>query len=417
MRARLAAADPAMAARVIGGLVDVALRAARPLLVRAERVEIARRLAGGPDDVDALADAVGLAADLGVNPVGLADGGVDGAGAEPYAAAEWMVQRCLERERPEPTIEADAATLRRLTTAPSALRPELIVGTDFPGPLGLAHRLYRSYGLTAPRVRLGLADRPPSQVRFAFGAGGRSAAHLVPPDDLVAITLPPRFLAAPAVPYLDPFLGEPWSLVRVDRAAEALLGTTGTRVLDPAALVLNALLAEMATRLPLWAPVGDALGVGDLGAIRGVPLPATAAAVRRLLASRVSLQGNVRLKEAAVLLAAEGVEAVDGIETGLRALLGRAVVPPTVPTTDVEVVEVDAALADAAVAAGSVEVLLRALPRLGATSDEIVVTVPHARRREVERLLAALADVLLVVAAEEYALLPVAPTSMPTAPV
>jgi len=61
MRTRLAAADPATTARVVGGLVDAALRAARPLLVRAERAEIARRLAGRADDVDSLAEVGGQA--------------------------------------------------------------------------------------------------------------------------------------------------------------------------------------------------------------------------------------------------------------------------------------------------------------------------------------------------------------------
>lgn len=412
VRNRLAAADPTMAASIVSSLVEAALRAARPAMIRAERVEIASRLMGRADLMGSLSTAVGLAADLGVNAVILAEGGIDNPPPEPYAAAEWLVQQCLEREQPEPIIQAEPRTLTRLTTPPRMLRAELILGTEPPSPLGVAHRLYRSYGVTLPVVRLRLEDERTSQVRFSFGAGGHSAAHLVPSDDLAVVTLPPRDLPTPAAPYLDPFLGDSWALVPADLVVDALVGTSGARVLDPAAVVLNSLLAEMATRLPLWAPTGDALGLDQLGQFEGLPMQAISAAVRHLLASRVSLQSDARMKEAAILLAAARLSAIDQIEAGLRALLGRAVVPPTARTTGVVVVEIDEALATAATVAGSIEILVKARPELLTATSDLIVTVPHPLRRAVELLVRPLADVVVVVSDAEYAQMPIAPTKM-----
>lgn len=410
---RFAGADGATKAAVVGSLVDTALRSALPVLVRAERFEIARRLARGPCTVEAVADAVGLAAEVGVNPVVLDDDGVRGAPDEAYAAAEWMVQRCLERDPADLVVEAHAATLRRLTTGPEALGAELITGSESSGPFGLVEQLHRYYGVLAPRVRLRVAhDCPPEQVRFSFGCGGRSAAHLVLPGDVVVVTAAPELLEPSGAPYLDPFLGSRWSAIGTHCAHLA-----PGRVLHASALVINALLAEMATRLSLWAPRDDALSLREVGLDGGVDLPATAAAVRRLLASRVSLRNDLRLKEAAILLAAEGERRIDRTELGLRAFLGRAVVAPTTASTaDGTVVEVLAAVAEDAAATGSARPLLEKHPELAECTQDIVLAVPGRWRHDVEQLLKPLNDVVLVAATEEYALLPVAPTRMPGPP-
>jgi hypothetical protein len=414
---RLEALDPSEAQQVVACLVDVALRADVAGLVRADREAIARgRIGPGTTarPLGTVSEAIVIAAEHAVVPrplAGTEDLPGDDAPGGPDTLAERLVRSWLAAAPPTPTVEASAATLRRLTTGPARLRREHMAN-EARGPRGLMNDLFLDYGVRPPAVSLRVVDLPESLVRFRFGEC-RTSAYLVPADSQAVVTLDPALLPPDSVvPFTDPAYGKTWSLVELPVDPEWPQASE----LDPAAVVIRALLGEMKTRLALWTPTWDELQTfaGLWLDYDRLNLDDAGAALRWLLSAQGSVHQRARLTEAVIEAAADGVEGPAAVADRLRSRLGRSVLGPLAASISFTPVAVDDALAREAVEKGSSGPLLETFPELTAATDQLVVSSPALWRREVECLLRPLSDTVVVAAEEELAQLPLA-TSEPSA--
>lgn len=402
---RLNCPDPDAAANVAACFLDVTLRAGAAGFVRAESMAIAQRLILAIGDrapqLEVMSDAVACAADQGVIPCQLdreVDLAGDGAELGLDALSERLIRSWVDVP-PRPVIEANPATLRRLTTGGRTLR----------SPLDFMKELFANYGVRLPAASLGVTDQPESIVRFRFG-NVRTAAHLVLPDTQVVVMTPPDTLpsSSGARPFVDPAQGEVWSLVDlpVDQAWPQ------EYLLDPTAVVTRSLLAEMKTRLPLWAPTLTELPGFNWSRIVGERLQPDEVngALRRLLCAQASVHLLSRLTEGIVTAAAEGTRGSAAITARLRSFLGPAVLGPLTASSDYTLIEIDRPLAREAIESESAAPLLDRHPALATRTRQFVVTCPDQWRREVECLLTPLSDIVVVLADEELASLPAAAT-------
>jgi hypothetical protein len=410
---RLEELDPSSAVRLVGCVVDTALRGDMAGLIRAERDAVARGLLEGrdtaPSRLEDLAEAVALAAEFGVVPGPRADPTSLlrlGAGDGPDLLAEGLTTGWLANAPPQPTIEAHPATLRRLTTGERPLRRDHMANAD-PGPRGLMNDLFLDYGVLVPGVALRTADLPDSVVRFRFGSC-RTAAYLVPDDSQAVLTMDPVLLPpdSGARPFLDPAYGERWSLV--DLPVDPSWPPASQ--LDPAAVVIRALLAEMKTRLGLWSPTWDQLPAFNwpwLDRDR-LHLDEAEAALRWLLSAQASVHMLARLTEAVIVAAAEEIRGPEAIARRLRSILGKSVLGPLASSPEYRLLWVGEAIASEAVDRRSASPVLEEFKELTRATEQVVVSCPGRWRRELQCLLRPLSDTVLVAADEELAQLPVA---------
>ena len=373
--------------------------------MRAENTEIAQRLTVATGNsapaLEVISEAVSYAAEHGVVPRELDQLGEligDARALESDALCERLIHSRLELSLPRPVIEANSATLRRLTTNGRILRREN-------SPLDYMEVLFSDYGVRPPFASLRATDQPESVVRFRFGSSS-TPAHLVLPDTQTVLMVHPDKLPTDsgARPFIDPAYGEVWSLI--DLPADVTWPPDAQ--LDPVALLTRSLLGEMKIRLPLWSPT-----FAELPAFESpwfdderLHLDEANGALRWLLSAQASVHLLPRIMEGVVTAAAEGVRGPTATAARLRSFLGRAVLGPLAASSNYTLIEVNGPVASEAAESGSPVPLLKQHPTLTTATEQLVVSCPRPWRRDVEYLLRPLRDTVVVAADEELALLP-----------
>jgi hypothetical protein len=405
---RLDAGPPAEAAALLCSVVDTTLRADLACLVRPESEQIAEGLCAPGSwysrvPVPVAAEAVQLLAEFGVAPSHLPQVGFlpelePESPVDPLRLCEAIMRGSQSAAQLDPVIELHPETLRRLTSGPRPLRTLLVSGTGPTGAKGMKDELFANYGIRLPAISVRAVDQPRHVVRFRFGSL-RSPAHLVLPDAMTA-----RIVAGPPTStewvgtYTDPLYGEEWVLVEDREPPSGALNEV-----DPAGLVIRALHSEARVRLAMWAP--PAASLFDEFEVpfdrEALHLEEASAALRWLASSQAPLHAVARILEAIISAEARHVTTVLGMVDHLRHALGAALQGSIVNATNWDLVEIDEEAAAAAVGAGAAGPLIEAAPALRTSVRQMVVTCPARWRQGIERLLRPVADVAIVVSAEE----------------
>ena len=205
--------SPVQRARALGWLIEATLKAALPRLVQHDR-DLFGPVTTGVTERQGLA----LAAELGLAPSQLPLGDVaieqaPDAREDPWVWCELMAQAASDRLGV--TIQLNRGSLRRITTGPGALAPEMFVSDSQPRTRGIFDALFAQYGARVPALAFELTDAAPDDVVvFRFGGIGRSPVRLLP-DGVEAIKPGPE--TAPTADIvgfaIDPVYGNTWPLV------------------------------------------------------------------------------------------------------------------------------------------------------------------------------------------------------------
>ena len=272
LASRLAEGSASTRADVLAHVVDASLRANAAGLVRAEAGPISRALLGDEGsarELDTVREAISLAAGLGLAPAQLA-GRIKAGDADPYRQCEWLLCEAARRDELKVVIELHPTTLRRLTTGSDRFRTELVAANGSSEPWAIKDDLFTDYGVQLPGVSLRPVGQDEALVRFRFGST-RSPAHLILPSRYEVWRFDTGSWQTGTSLYIDPAHGREWTVVPSE-----LQRPIPMEPVDPAALVMRALLAEARTRLALWSP---ALGIWCISP--GCPSPTAASTSTR----------------------------------------------------------------------------------------------------------------------------------------
>lgn len=294
-----------------------------------------------------------------------------------------------------PVIELPEAYLRIVTSHP---REELnALTTQF------TTAIYQQYGVVIPG--LGLAFGAPGLFRFSFD-GLRTPAYLLPESGTLIVQEHPDLVPGvrPAGSVVDPVTGARWTLLDADDAA----GLDPDKVLGPIGFVLQALQAECIVRLARWVPVTPfayRTGLGQEPELDDRVSSFLPELTSRLVAERASGQFAGLLVECILRVLARGSQSLDEMEDEARRRLGDAllgelhlVCVPVLVDLDIDALPSQPRQEED----GLRKALLARVPELLRETSPVVLRVPAAARSAAAAALRPLADVVLVVAREEF---------------
>jgi hypothetical protein len=266
------------------------------------------------------------------------------------------------------------------------------VGTQ--RPRGIRQDLMTYYGALLPHLSIAFEDCRDHVGRVRFGQT-RSCPFPIVDEDMHAVMIAEA--DQPSLPtwYLDPLLGSKW---RLDRVAD---GAPRADSYDPAALVMRHVFAETRTRLGLFSAPDSSLvplGGDELRERMG----RAATVVRWLVADQVTARLPHAIGEGMVRCLAESEDpSVPDLVDAARAAIGAGVLGILSYFAVPLFVNVDDGVSSAAVAANDAAPILQACPTLESDPRPQIVVCSARHRRAVRRLLAALADVCVVMSLDE----------------